>query len=119
MSPSEAAALLGVSPGATEDEIRRAARLAAFRVHPDRGGSDEQVARVLRARAVLLGEEAPSPPSPPAVSFDAEAFARSAAAVAENAADAIRRWRHGDYAGAAAIVGGLASRFLDGRPLRR
>lgn len=49
---------LGVERGASEDEIRKAARRAASRAHPDReGGSDERMQAVNKARDVLLDPE--------------------------------------------------------------
>ena len=49
-----AALLLGVSGDAAARDIRRAARRAAFLVHPDRGGSLDGIRRVLQARDELL-----------------------------------------------------------------
>lgn len=56
MSRAEACAVLGVKPGASEDEIKAAYRRLMRKVHPDQGGSDELASRVNRARAILLGE---------------------------------------------------------------
>lgn len=56
MSRDEARKVLGVEPGASEEEIKAAHRRLMRKVHPDQGGSDELAARVNRARAVLLGE---------------------------------------------------------------
>lgn len=46
MSPHE---ILGVSPDASEDEIRRAYKRAAMRCHPDRGGDMAEFQRVKKA----------------------------------------------------------------------
>ncbi|HLT38670.1 MAG TPA: DnaJ domain-containing protein [Enhygromyxa sp.] len=47
--------LLGVTPTATADEIRRAYRRRIAEVHPDKPGGDETLARALdEARTVLL-----------------------------------------------------------------
>lgn len=50
-------AVLGVKPGATQDEIKRAYRKAVFRYHPDRNPGDESAAgkfkQVLDAYEVL------------------------------------------------------------------
>lgn len=56
MSREEACAVLGVTPDASEDEIKAAYRRLMRKVHPDQGGSDELASRVNRARAILLGE---------------------------------------------------------------
>jgi hypothetical protein len=54
MSDSQARAILGVAPGASETEIRAAFRRRIARAHPDRGGSNEEAARLAAARDVLL-----------------------------------------------------------------
>ncbi|MBS0255016.1 MAG: molecular chaperone DnaJ [Proteobacteria bacterium] len=46
--------LLGLAPGAGRDEILAAHRLLITRVHPDRGGSAEQVHQADAARDLLL-----------------------------------------------------------------
>ncbi len=46
--------ILGVGAEASPEAIRRAARCAARRTHPDLGGSARDLQRVLRAREVLL-----------------------------------------------------------------
>jgi hypothetical protein len=51
---SAARALLGVTPNATSDEIRRAYRAKMAQAHPDRGGSHNQAARLTAARDRLL-----------------------------------------------------------------
>ncbi|MBM3621823.1 MAG: molecular chaperone DnaJ [Alphaproteobacteria bacterium] len=56
MSREEARAVLGVTPDASEEEIKAAHRRLMRKVHPDQGGSDELASRVNRARAILLGE---------------------------------------------------------------
>lgn len=55
MSREEAYAVLGLSAGATRDEIQLAYRRLIQRVHPDQGGSADLAARLNRARDVLLG----------------------------------------------------------------
>jgi hypothetical protein len=58
--PVDPRALLGVGPGATRAEIRRAYRRRALEVHPDIAGSDTtaQMAALNAARDRLLGEAA-------------------------------------------------------------
>lgn len=51
---AEARAVLGVSPTATESEIRGAYRTKMTRAHPDRGGSNAEAARLTAARDRLL-----------------------------------------------------------------
>jgi hypothetical protein len=51
---ADARAVLGVGPGATEDEIRRAWKRAMTRAHPDQGGTEGLAARVNAARDRLL-----------------------------------------------------------------
>ena len=55
MSPDEAYKLLGLSPKASDQEIKEAHRRLMREHHPDRGGSGELAARLNEARDVLLG----------------------------------------------------------------
>lgn len=55
MSPSEAAQLLGLTLPATPEQVDAAFKKAAFQNHPDRGGSNEKMAKIIQARAVLRG----------------------------------------------------------------
>lgn len=48
--------LLGVSPGATRQEIIEAHRRMIAAVHPDRGGTSERVHEANEARDLLLDE---------------------------------------------------------------
>lgn len=46
--------ILGVNEDATEAEIRNAARKKTKECHPDKGGSDEKMAQINKAREILL-----------------------------------------------------------------
>ena len=54
MSKSEALRLLGLTLGATPDEVRAAHRRKLQEHHPDRGGDPDTAARINQARDVLL-----------------------------------------------------------------
>jgi DnaJ domain len=55
MSREEAYQVLGLKPGATEDDIRAAHRRLMRAAHPDSGGSDWLASRINQARDMLLG----------------------------------------------------------------
>ena len=55
----KARALLGVGQNATREEILDAHRRLLAHVHPDKGGTNEQVHEANAARDVLLGAIAP------------------------------------------------------------
>ena len=58
----EAAAILGVAPDASEDDVKAAHRKLIAQLHPDKGGSDYLAAKINDARKVMLEKRGPPAP---------------------------------------------------------
>ena len=48
--------ILGLKPGASEEEIKKAYRKKAVETHPDKGGSEEEFKKITEAYEILIGK---------------------------------------------------------------
>lgn len=56
--------ILGVTPGATEEEVKKAYRKKAVETHPDKGGNEEEFKKVTEAYEILTGKKQEPRPEP-------------------------------------------------------
>jgi len=49
--------ILGLKPGATEEEVKKAYRKKAIETHPDKGGNEEEFKKVTEAYEILTGKK--------------------------------------------------------------
>ena len=56
--------ILGVKPGATEEEVKKAYRKKAVETHPDKGGKEEDFKKITEAYEILTGKKQEPRPEP-------------------------------------------------------
>lgn len=56
MSREEAYEILGLSPGASAEQVKEAHHRLMKKIHPDQGGSNYLAAKINQAKAVLIGD---------------------------------------------------------------
>lgn len=70
MTNEECFSVLGVSPGATQDEIKKAFKRQAQIHHPDKGGKQEDFVRLNEAYNILSGKQKPQVQDMPGINLD-------------------------------------------------
>lgn len=56
--------ILGLKPGATEEEVKKAYRKKAMESHPDKGGNEEEFKKIVDAYEILTGKKQEPRPEP-------------------------------------------------------
>jgi len=56
--------ILGIKPGATEEEVKKAYRKKAIETHPDKGGNEEDFKKITEAYEILTGKKQEPRPEP-------------------------------------------------------
>ena len=68
MTRCDSMRILGLRPGATATDVKKAYHASALKNHPDKGGNPEVMKQVVRAYEILIevaDSAAESPPAPP------------------------------------------------------
>jgi len=56
MTRDEAYEILGLTPGATADQVKEAHHRLMKKIHPDQGGSNYLATKINEAKSVLIGD---------------------------------------------------------------